>query len=362
MGGLMTVGNDPDGERSHGGSGGASAYLARRLIADARHSADLAALMEGASRRWPGRLLAETRFHLAGMVNAIELAIAMAVTDPQVRAAVEALGPGYGRGAIEREPGLLSPELLAHLRGRATVAALLRSADVMRPRGNPPALAEIKLEPPHADALAAVAMAEQGWCAPMLLDAAMRPDLPAEPFHDLAWSVAALLVQGCEGTAQAAHPAVIKAIAQATESVVAHHDEGQGAIALARRFARDVPATARSALARAALVDARLLPFAALVECETGLPTEGVIEALLESEDTPRHALFRLMAIDDATAFRAAELLAPFTGAVPGGDEALARFVESYRLFDGASAARWLAGAIKPRALADKLALIGRLR
>lgn len=355
----MTIGNDPGRERTHGGGGGASAYLARRLIADARHSADLAALTEGASRRWPGRLLAETRFHLAAMVNAIELAIAVAIADPQVRAAVEALGPGYGRRAIEREPGLLSPDLLAHLRRRAAVAALLRQADVMRPRGAPPALAGLALEQPQADALAALAMAEQGWCAPMLRDAAMRPDLPAEPFHDLAWSVAALLVRGCE---RAADPAVAKAIAQATESVVAHHDEGQGAIALARRFVRAVPAAARPALAIAALADARLLPFAALAECETGLPVEPAIEALLDADDTPRHALFRLMAVDDATAFRAAELLAPFTGAAADGDEALARFVESYRLYDRASATQWLAGETKPRALADKLALIGHPR
>jgi len=358
----MTVGDDPGRERSHGGGGGASAYFARRLIADARHSADLAALTDDSARRWPGRLLAETRFHLAAMVNALELAIIAAVTDAPARAAVEALGQGYGRRAIEREPGLLSPDLLGHLRRRAAVATLLRQADALRPRGAPPAMASIALEPPQADALAALAIVEQGWRAPMLLDATMRPDLPAEPFHDLAWGVAALLVQGCEQAAETADPAIIRAIAQAAEAVVAHHDEGAGAVALACRFARAVPAAIRPALAHAALADARLLPFAALAEAETGLPTEPIIEALLDTDDRPRHALFRLMAIDDATAFRAAEWLAPFTGAAADGDEALARFVESYRLHDRARAECWLAGMMKPRALADKLALIGHPR
>jgi len=362
MGGLMTVADDPGRERSRNEGGGASATLARRLIADMQHSADLAALTDGASRRWPGRLLAETRFHLAAMVNALELAIEAALADSPARAAVEALGQGYSRRAIEREPGLLSPDLLGHLRRRAAVATLLRQAGAMRPRGMPPAMTSIALEPPQADALAALAIAEQGWCAPMLLDAAMRPDLPAEPFHDLAWSVAALLVQGCERTAEVADPAIIRAIAQAAEAVVAHHDEGAGAIALARRFARGVPAPMRAALARAALADARLLPFAALAEGETGLPIELTIEVLLDADDMPRHALFRLMAIDDTTAFRAVESLAPFIGAVADGDEALARFVESYRLHDCARAERWLASVMQPRALADKLALIGHPR
>lgn len=362
MAGLMTVGNDPGWDRSHGASAGPSAYLRRRLIADVQHSADLAELVDVTPRRWTDRLLAEARFHLAGMINAIELAIGMGVADPQIEALLSDLGPGYCRQAIERELGLLSPEFLGHLRRRAAIAMLLRRADVMRPRGALPALEQQVLEQPDADALTAFTMAEQRWCAPMRLDVAMQPDLPAEPFHDLAWSVAALLIQGCEHRMDAADPAIVKVIAQATEGLIARHDEGQGAIAQARRLARAVPQGLRVSFAAAALADARLLLFAALVERETGLLIEPMIDALLDQDDTPRHAILRLMRIDDATAFHTAELFAPLTGAADGGDEALAQFVEAYRLHDLAQAERWRGAMTQPRALADKLAMMGSPR
>lgn len=357
----MTVGNDTGQERPNGAGGRASARLTARLLEDVRHGADLAQLADTMPRRWTDALLAETRFHLAGMMNAIELALGLHLGDPHVEAQISELGDGYSRQAIEQEIGLLSPELLGHLRRRAAVALLLRQDDA----GAPASLAVFGAsvgDDGYLDALAALGIAERRWSAPMLLDAPMRPDLPAEHFHDLAWTVAALLIRGCERASGRGGPALVKAIAQAADRVISRHDEGQGAFALARRCARSLPGDMRFALASAALVDARLLLFAALAETETALAVDDVLDALIGESDEARHALLRLMRIDDAVAFRAAELLAPLTGLSATGDVGLAVFVEAYRRFEAAHAELWLASASSPRALTDKLALMERLR
>jgi hypothetical protein len=358
----MTVGHDPIQQRPSGEGGRAGARLAHRLLADVRHGADLALLADVGPRRWTDALLAETRFHLAGMINAIELAIGLHISDPAAEALIGQLGAGHARRAIEDELGLLSPELLGHLRRRAAAALLLRHNETT---GTPARFAAPGAgtgNEAYMDALAALGIAERRWCGPMLLDAPMRPDLPAEHYHDLAWTVAALLIRGCERLSGQGGPALIRAIAQATERLIARHDEGQGGFALALRCARSLPRAARLALAPAALIDARILLFAALADCETGLAIERVIDALIGEDDAGRHAVLRLLRIDDAVAFRAAELLAPLTALAGGGDHALVAFVEAYQVYGEAQAELWLAGMISPRALTEKLALMDRQR
>ncbi len=366
MGNFMTVGNDPGQLRSYGEGGRpsarATAQLVRRLIEDVRHSVDLAELADFGPRRWSDMLLAETRFHLAGMINAIELAIGLHLTDARIEALLGDLGAGYCRQAIERELGLLSPEFLAHLRRRAAISLLLRQDEAAGGRGSLASLGHVAMNERYVDTLTALGIAERRWCAPMILETPMRPDLPAEQYHDLVWSVAALLIQACEQSRGAGDPAAVRSIADAAERLIARHDEGQGAFALAQRCARSLPREMRLSLAPAALVDARLLLFAALAECETGLPVEHVIDALIEGADEPRQAILRLMQIDDAVAFRTAELLAPLTGVMAGGDAALATFLEDYRLFDATRAEAWLARMSSPRPLVEKLALMDRPR
>ncbi|HWJ69399.1 MAG TPA: hypothetical protein VNS79_05055 [Sphingobium sp.] len=354
----MTVVNDPGRKRSHPASNGSSAYLSRWLTAAVRHSADLTALADDGPHRWTDRWRAEARFHLAAMMNAIEQAIVSTVADSPTATLLGALGPGYCRHAIEREMGLLSPDFIDHLRQRAAIATLLRQADDARWRRVTPALTQQMRDTPHEEALTRLTSAEQGWHPPMLLDAAMVPDLPAEPFHELAWSVAALLVQGCARQPGADEAVATKSIVQATERMIARHDEADGVTGLVRRFARALPPETRVSLAPAALTDARLLLFAALAESAIGLPLDVVIDALLDPDDAPRHAIFRLMRIDDATVFRAGELLGWLTGAGAEDDEALARFVESYRRVDQAQAAHWLEAMLRPSVLAGKLALM----
>lgn len=328
-----------------------TARLARRFLDDIRHGADLAHLsVADGAERWPDMLLAELRFHLSGLMNAMELAIGLHLADPDVEKRLGDLGSGYCRDAIEREPELISPPLLACLRRRAICAMLLRRANVAGLDPEPAA---------QSEALTALALAERRWIAPMLLDTPMRPDLPAEYFHELAWTAAALLIHGCARREDGQRePHLVAALTQATERLVARHDEGQGAQALAQRCARGLDAPAREALAGAALVEGRLLLFAALAESLTGLPLERAIDVMADGEDDARHALMRLLNVEDAVVFRTAELLAPLLIGSLGGDEALARFLEAYRLVDMPHARQWLARATGPAALAEKLSLL----
>lgn len=354
----MTAEDDFIPLRQPGDRDGMTARLSRRIAADVRHDAALSQLGDAGPRRWSDALLAETRFHLAGMINAVELALDLHVDDAQITALLTELGAGYARHAIEEELGLISPALLAHLRCRAAVSLMLRQNQVPGAQGN---LAVPQAGAPYLDTLAALSIAEHRWCAPMLLDAPMRPDLPAEHFHDLAWSVAALLIRGCErmGVAQG-DPALIRSFVKATSLLISQHDEGQGGFALAQRCVRALPAETRASVAAAALSEARLLLFAAIVESETGLAMDDVLGALIGERDDGRHAVLRLMNIDDATAFQAAEMFGPLIGLLEGGDVALAEFIEAYRAFDREQAEYWLIGMASPRALSDKLAMMDR--
>ena len=344
----MTIGIEPDEERALWRAG-VHARLSSRFLDDVRHGLDLARLsVAGSGDRWPDALLAELRFHLAGLLNATELAIGLHLTDSQVERLIGDLGAGYCRDSIEAEPALLSPDLLAYLRRRAICAMLLRRAA---------AAGSTAASMAQSDDLTALAIAERRWCAPMLLDAPMRPDLPAEPYHELSWTAVALLVHGCERRMGRRDPGVTAALSRATERLIARHDEGQGAQALAQRCARGTMPEDRHALAGAALVEGRLLLFAALAERETGLPLDRIVDIMADGAPLDRHAVLRLMAVEDAIAFRTAELLAPLTGA-GSDDEALARFLETYRTVDIVRARDWLVAMSAPPMLAGKLALL----
>jgi hypothetical protein len=346
-------------QRRQGGEGGAirlSPRLARHLLIDVQHGADVARLADGDADRWTDALLAETRFHLAGLLNAVQLAIDLELAGDPASAALTQLGHGYARHAMEQNPALLSPELLGHLRRRAAVSLIMRQNRITGAHAGLSSLGG-KDNFRYLDALTDLGIAERRWHGPMLLDAPMRPDLPAEHYHDLVWTVTALLVRGAEQLRGETDPVLVASLARAAEVLIARHDEGQGAIALAQRCARSLSSNARFLLAPAALTEARLLLFAAIVESEAGLALDDVLEALLGEQDSGRHALMRLMEIEDAVAFHVAEMVAPVTGRFLGGDAELVDFIEAYRAFDAGQAVQWLVDRLSPRPLADKLAL-----
>lgn len=357
------IGVDETGQwRRDGGAGGVDlgSRLAQRLLVDVRHGADVARLADKESGRWSDALLAETRFHLFGLINSVELAIGLELAGDPVSTLLMQLGSGYCRGAMDANPAILSPELLGHLRRRAAVSFILRQNQMPGAHAGLSTLAKQRDNLRYLDALTELSTAERRWHGPMLLDAPMRPDLPAEHYHDLVWTVTALLVRGTDQLRGEPDPVSVAALARAAETLIGRHDEGQGAFALAQRCARSLSSDARFALAPAALTEARLLLFAAIVETEAGLALDEILEALISEDDGNRHALLRLMEIEDAVAFQVAEMLAPVTGRSDGGDAALVDFVEDYRLFDAGQAVQWLVDRLSPRALTEKLALFER--
>lgn len=352
----MVNGTESGAGRASGTEGNAQARIARRLADEFRHSADLALFADHAPSRWTDALLAETRFHLAGTMNAVEMAIRLEVSDGDIEVRLSGLPQPWCGPALERQVDLLTPGLLAHYRLRGALSIVQRER--IEPADSRGGLVAAGGDGPFAHALAALALAEQRWTGPMLLDAPLRPDLPAENFCDLAWTVAALLIIGLSRSRapndRDATPAIVKAV----ERIIARHDEGGGPFALAQRCARALPGTERRRIAPIALAERRLLLFCALVEGETALPIEVVLDALVDGGDVARRAILRLMELDEAIAVQLFEMLAPLTGGSAGQDMALMQFVEAYRATVRGDAEAWLGRKLVPSALSAKLSII----
>lgn len=353
----MTIGKNPGVERSAGRESPLQTRLARRLLDELQHRADLALFAGAAPSRWTDALLSETRFHLAATMNAVEMAIRLEIFDRDVEAKLSALGQPYCSRALERQVDLLSPDLLSHYRLRGALSVILRERRELASEGTDDLIAWAG-DGPFARALAALILAEQRWCGPRLLDTPLRPDLPAEHFCELAWTAAALLIRGVSLAADTTDRTMMRTIIHAVERVIARHDEGNGPFALAQRCARALSVEERMRLAPAALIERRLLLFCALVEAETTLPIESVLGSLVDDGDEARHVILKLMRIDGAFAVHIHEMLAPLMAGAADDDAALARFVEGYQGFDQARMESWLARKLLPQTLAAKLMVL----
>ncbi len=128
--------------------------------------------------------------------------------------------------------------------------------------------------------------------------------------------------------------------------------------ALAQRCARALSGPERRRVAPLAIAERRLLLFCALVEAETALPLDAVLDALVDGGADGRRAILRLMGIDEPHAVQLFEMFAPLTGHAADHDQALMRFVEQYREDDTTPAEAWLAAALLPSALVAKLSII----
>jgi hypothetical protein len=356
--GAMADGKEPGAGRSPRRESIAQARLSRRLLSELRHRADLALFADEAPPRWTDALLAETRFQIAGTMNAMEMAIRLEIADRDLEDRLARIGQPYCSLALERQVELLSPELLSHYRLRGALAVVLRERYERSGAEEERALLDSVGEGPFAQTLAALALAEQRWCGPLLLDAPLRPDLPAEHYCDLAWTAAALLIRGLSEPMATSDRAAMHAIIHAVERVIARHDEGGGPFALAQRCARALSNEERLRLAPQALIERRLLFFCALVEAETALPIDDVLGAIIDGIESARHAILRLMGMDEVLAVQVFEMLAPLTGGSGEHDIALASFVEAYRRFDLMQAEAWLTQMLVPSALVAKLTMI----
>lgn len=279
----------------------AHAYAAGAVEYGFRHAWDLIALTDIGPSRWTDALLGETRAHLSGCLNAVELAISLQMGDNWLARTVEALGPNFCRDAVERSPALLSPLLVGHLRQRAAAALVLRTALGM------PAVA-IQIGPEAAettdqrlgDALAALRLSLDPWYDPQPVDRPMRADLPAEVFCDLVWTAAALLVDGLAARMGVDSAAAISDIGRAAQAVIARHDEQNGpfarAVYVALILADDAQAD-RQALQAAFSQDLLLLAAIGARRCRMSI--ERALALLIDGNHDLRAAFARVLHLSD---------------------------------------------------------------
>jgi hypothetical protein len=324
------------------------------LALDLRHGHDLDTVVALNDPRWPDALALATRQQLEDCVLGAERAIVLRVEERPFEAMLGAIAPGFTVDTLRRYPALVSPELLHHMRQRAALSLVAQAGGWRNISPADPAVPEVEL-------IAALNRAEQAWVTTASTSSAgpARADLPAELFCDLAWSAAALIVQGLEVRMGATSARAARAVAVATGAVLARHDEGIGGFALAARAARLIGERSNSDFGRQALGSGRLLVFAALVAHRQGLTISAVLDGLLDGGMRARFALLRLGEADDEAV---AAFLAHVAPLRRGGGERddIALAVENYRDFTSADAMEWLSRQTVPAPLAQRLALLDR--
>ncbi|MDI1295524.1 MAG: hypothetical protein PSY12_06500, partial [bacterium] len=159
------------------------------------HAIDLAFLFPMEGRARPDALIAETRRHMGGCVRSIETALRLSLEDA-VGAALAQLDDPLCWPMMCAQPTLFGPALIAHMQTRAGISMMLRQFG----RSDGEAMAERESDAMGAvdgsalgDAVSILALAEARWLMTIGEDEAMRPDLPAEHFAELVWTVAACL-------------------------------------------------------------------------------------------------------------------------------------------------------------------------
>src|ERR1044072_1332960 len=277
--------------------GAASACLRGAAEEGLRHAGDPAALTDVGEGRGTDALLSETRAHLAGCLNAVQLALGLQMGTSWLAKPVEALGPNYCRDAIEQNPGILTPLLLGHLRHRAAAALMLRMAlgAPAIPIQTLPEAADIA-DGAVGDALAALRLSLDPWYDPQPVDRPMRADLAAEPLCDLVWTAAALLVDGLATRMGVDCAAASPIVGRAAQAVIAHHDEQTGAFARAAFVAAILHDGAEAdRQATHAAVHRELLLLAAIGARRCGMALDLALALLIDGSREERAAFAHLL-------------------------------------------------------------------
>jgi hypothetical protein len=305
--------------------------MAGLSAAPVRHAIDLARLFPGDAPEWPDAMLFETRRHLAGCLSAMEIGLRQALElNASIAPVLRALPEPVVWPGICARPALVAPSLLGHMRLRGGISLLLRQygradedADELADRLDLTASADSAI----SQAAIALNLAEGRWSMTGMEGQPIRPDLPADQFVDLLWTAAAPLCAALLRTGLMPTDSILAAVEGAGRSMLADHDEGQGAIALADRLVRllgeraDAPSLLGAALAQrrhllfAALAARRLrIDTIILIDVMLAEPIEqvaAVCHALGGSAPDYRHLLLALrpvrVALNDAVIVREAE-------------------------------------------------------
>lgn len=250
------------------------------------HAIDLAYLFGEEDDARHDALLTETRRQLGGCVTAVEMALRLSLAHaPAISTALDAAPASIAWPVIRGQPTLISPPLMAHMRLRAAVALMLRQygqGDLEQMGDAPDDRLPSAADPDLGAAVAALALAEGRWLMPGGEDQPIRPDLPAELFADLLWTVAACLAHAVQRVTPDDEGAIFAAFDRSSWATLADHDESANPIAQADRLVRQLgEAIDDPALIGVALDQRRFLLFCALAAQRLRLPTTELIAILL---------------------------------------------------------------------------------
>lgn len=259
-----------------------------------RHMLDLTDMFRANDRKMPDAMLTEMRRHLESCVTTVETAMLYGLkaradeVAPLLPDAIESLGEGYCWRAIQLHPGLAGPELVAHMRHRASIAILARKGGAAVADGPENDGWSWLLDDPDraiADAALALFLTENRWAEPDEEYKLLRPDVPAEIYTDLLWTVAAIIGSALARTGTAVPRKIDTLLGEVGGEMLRLYDEEKGAFALAMKLARRIRATRdlHQSL-RQALLQRRYLLMMALVGATQDVPVDRLF-ALLCSED-----------------------------------------------------------------------------
>lgn len=243
--------------------------LAGMAAVPVSHAIDLALFFPSDDRARNDALIAETRRHLGGCLNAIELALRASLDCiPDIAKTLDCWPDAICWPTVRAQPTLLGPALMAHMQVRAGVSLMLRQFG----HGNTDGADNDGPEPfmpgdsaTLGDSAAALALAEARWTSTGGDDRPMRPDLPAEYFAELVWTAAACLAAVAQRATPDAGDRLLVAFERAGWALLADHDESASPIAEADRLVRRLGDDADSPeLLGVALGQRRFLLFAAL--------------------------------------------------------------------------------------------------
>lgn len=312
------------------------------------HMLDLIQFLPAGAPCWTDAMISETRRHLAGCLIAITADLRR-----ELGAEAGELDALVAWEGVQAHPQLIGVDLLGHMRVRAAVGLIGRQPGTSAEGATAPAGEDLAWLLEDGDSEIArqaseLARAEQRWTMPGGEWAAMSPDLPAEYFADMAWTVAALVASASGATA---------AIADATQKIVARHDEGDTPVARAAMMARLMRGRPEEDhFLGQALAQRRMLLFAALAGERTGIAAEAILHALVHAAS---HRLAGLCHVLGGSASDYRHLLLQLRPVRAGLDDAMiVALASDYDDMTASQAEAAIAGLRGPADLRAKLALV----
>lgn len=250
------------------------------------HAIDLAFFFPDEGQERHDALMADTRRHLGGCLNAIEISLRLLLEErPEIAAALAQWPDPVCWPTLCAQPTLLGPALLAHMQMRAGVSLMLRQFGRNDgDHGGESDMGDLLSvdDPAVGDALAALALAEGRWLMTSGEDQPMQPDLPAGHYAELVWTAAACLAAVAQRCGLAEPETVLPAFEAAGRALLARHDEAAGPIAAADRLVHLLGERADAPdLMGAALSQRQFLLFAALAGRRLHMDSAQVTDILV---------------------------------------------------------------------------------